>query len=167
VATVTRELHPEEAVFGTAASPAYDKTNGTNFAVTSLKFDAATEETCYFKFRATSYGSGNLTLTVCWYADTATSGDVIWGAAVACITPDTDSQDVETKAFGTAATATDTHLGTTAQRVQQIAVTISSLDSLAANDVVWLKVYRDADAAGDTLTGDAQLTLAVLTYSDT
>jgi len=44
---------------------------------------------------------------------------------------------------------------------------VSSLDSLAAGDNVALRVYRDADAAGDTMTGDAILVALTVSYSDT
>ena len=142
---------------------------GTNFPVRSLAFDAATDEAVFWQFRAASYGSGNLTLKLMWYADTSSpgSGDVIWGAQLAAITPNTDSQDVETDSLATANTVTDTHLGTTGQRIHECSITISNLDSLAADDLVFLRVYRDADAAGDTMTGDALLVEAELSYSDT
>lgn len=167
MATVSRDLAPEDAVFGSAAGPAYKKINGTNFPVSGLYYDAGADESAYFKLRALRYGSGNLTLDLDWYADTASSGDVIWGAQIAAITTNTDSQDVETDGLATASTVTDTHLGTTGQRLHRCTITISNLDSLAADDDVWLRIYRDADAAGDTMTGDAILTLATLSYSDT
>jgi hypothetical protein len=167
MATVFQQLPVASAVMRTTTFPALVQANGTNIPVRGLAFDAATEEACFFTFRAVNYGSGNLTLDVYWYADTASSGDVIWGAAIAAITPNTDSQDVETDALATATTATDSHLGTTGQRLHHVAVTISNLDSLANGDIVQLQVYRDADAAGDTMTGDAILTNLVLSYSDT
>lgn len=167
MATVKQMLMPEEGLPLTSNFPAYLKNNGTNFPVSALAYDAATKETAFWKLKAINYGSGNLTLTLRWYADTATSGDVIWGAQLAAITPDTDTQDVETKAFATANTVTDTHLGTTGQRLHTCAITISNLDSLAANDTVWLAIYRDAAAGGDTMTGDALLVEAELSYSDT
>lgn len=167
MATIKNPIHPEEAQFLAANFPAFTKANGTNFAVSGLAFDAATEETAFWKFKANNYGSGNLTLVIRWYADTASSGDVIWGARIAAITPDTDSQDVETKALATANTVTDSHLGTTGQRVHSCSITISNLDSIAADDLVFLAIYRDADAAGDTMTGDAIFLEAELSYSDT
>lgn len=167
MATVKHTFIVEEAQFLAATFPAYTKVNGTAFPVSGLAYDAAADEFAFWKFIAQNYGSGNLTLNIFWYADTATSGDVIWGAQIACITPNTDTQDVETDALATAQTVTDTHLGTTGQRVHQCAITISNLDSLAANDLVFLTIYRDANAAGDTATGDIILLLAELTYSDT
>lgn len=158
---------PEEGQpLTTATFPSYVKNNGTNFPIAALAFDAATKETIYFKFHATNYGSGNLTLDVFWYADTASSGDIVWGAQVAAVSPDGDTQDVETKAFATANTVTDSHLGTTGQRLHQSTIAISNLDAIAAGDIVWLALYRDAAAAGDTLTGDALFIEALLSYSD-
>lgn len=166
MATVYQQLDASGAQFLATAFPALVN-NGTNFPVVGLGYDAATDEAGYWLIRAVNYGSGNVTASIHWYADTATSGDVIWGVQLAAITPNTDTQDVETKAFATANTATDTHLGTTGQRLHEVSVTVSNLDSLANNDALWVKVYRDADAAGDTLTGDAILTLVTVSYSDT
>lgn len=167
MATITHQFGPFDAVPAASNYPTLDVVAGTNFPVPYLDFDAATEETCYFYFVATGYGSGNLTATVHWVADTASADDVIWGCAIAVITPNTDSQDIETDAFDTAQTATDTHLGTTGQRLHSVDITISNLDSLAAGDWVCLKFYRDADAAGDTMTGDASLVALTVSYSDT
>lgn len=140
---------------------------GTNFPVEGLAFDAAADEACVAKFRADGYGSGNLTLEIDWYADSASSGDVVWDAAICVITPDTDSQDVETDSFATASSVTDSHLGTTGQRVHRASITISNLDSIAAGDLVHLRIRRVGSNGSDTMTGDAILVFAELTYSDT
>lgn len=167
MATVRIPLHPEEAQFQTSAFPAFQRNAGTNFPVSGLAFDAAATETAYWKFVAFGYGSGNLTCDIDWYADTATSGNVVWEAKIAAITPDTDSQDVETKAFATAQTVTDSHLGTTGQRLHRASITVSNLDSIAALDVVWIAISRLGANGSDTMTGDALLTLAEISYSDT
>lgn len=167
MATVNQTLIAEEAQFLASAFPQYVKTNGTNFPVAGLAFDAASDETAYWKFLADSYGSGNLTVDIFWYADTASSGDVIWDVGIAAITADTDTQDIETKAFATINSVTDTHLGTTGQRLHKAVVTVSNLDSLAAGDVVHLKLNRDANNASDTMTGDAIVVAVRVSYSDT
>lgn len=167
MATVRQLLSPEEAQFLASAFPQPVKANGTNFPVSGLAFDAAGTETAYFKRRLVSYGSGNLTLSISWYADTASSGVVRWSAAIACITLNTDSGDVETKAFATATDTDDTHLGTTGQRLHGHDITISNLDSAAAEDVVWIKLARLGGHANDTMTGDAIFVEAELSYSDT
>jgi len=165
--TVYQELDPRAASFLASAFPALVHANGTNFPVDGLAFDAASDEAAFFKWIATNYGSGNITLEIDWYADTATSGDAIFGAQLSAITPNTDTQDVETDGLATANTVTDTHLGTTGQRIHTCSITISNLDSIAAGDLVHLRLYRDADAAGDTMTGDAIVCGLRLSYSDT
>lgn len=165
--TVRQKFEPRDHLPASSNYPTLETIVGTNFLVQFLAFDGATEETCYFPFEAINYGSGNLTLKIKWYAASGTSGDVIWGAALAAITPNTDTQDIETKAFATAQTVTDSHLGTTAKRLHEISLTISNLDSIAAGDWCVLKFYRDADAAGDTLNNiDARLVGLELSYSD-
>lgn len=166
MATVYQQLDVGAAQFLTGSFPALTK-NGANFPAIGLAYDAAAAENAFWELRAVTYGSGNLTVDLDWYADTATSGVVRWGVQIAAITPDSDTQDVETKAFATAQTADDTHLGTTGQRLHRAPVTVSNLDSLANNDLVWMKVYRDAANAADTLTGDAILVGVTVSYSDT
>jgi hypothetical protein len=166
MAVVYQQLDVGAAQFLSTSFPQPLK-NGTNFPVYALFFDAAATENAYWMLRAITYGSGNLTVDLDWYADTATSGVVRWGVAIAAITPDTDSQDVETDSLATAQTADDTHLGTTGQRLHRCPVTVTNLDSIAAADDVWIKVYREGGNAADTLTGDAALVGVTVSYSDT
>lgn len=166
MSTVTQQFDPASAQFLSSSFPALVK-NGTNFPVLGLAFDASSAEAAFFAFRAVSYGSGNVTVTVDWYADTASSGDVVWGAQLAAITPDTDTQDMETKALATANTVTDSHLGTTGQRLHRASITVSNLDSIAANDDVWLRLYRDAANGSDTMAADAIVADIAVSYSDT
>lgn len=167
MATIQLPLFLKLAEAGSSALPEWKHILGSNGPVVGWAFDAATLEQIYFQIPLLAYGSGNLTLRYVWYADTASSGAVIWGAQIAAITSNTDTQDVETKAYATAQTVTDTHLGTTGQRMHDIDLTISNLDSAAANDLIFLRVYRDAAAGGDTMAGDAILTMLTLSYSDT
>jgi hypothetical protein len=166
MANVVLELDPAAAHTLSTAFPALVR-NGTNFPVAALAYDAATDEAAFWGFRAINYASGNLTVHIDWYADTATSGDVVWEVQLAAITPDSDSQDVETKAMATLNTVTDTHLGTTGQRLHRATVTLSNLDSLAADDDVWIRVARDANNASDTMAGDAFLVKVGVTYLST
>lgn len=166
MATIVHTLLPAGAGFLAATFPQFVKTNGTNFPVEGLGYDAAADEAAFWSLPATAYGSGNLTLTIFWYADTATSGVVRWGGCIAAITANTDTQDVETKAFATETTFDDTHLATTGQRLHSADVTISNLDAIAVGDSVWLRIRRIGSNAADTMTGDAILTMATLSYSD-
>lgn len=159
------ELIPEAASYPASNAPAFKAVAGTNFPVASLAFDASTEETCYFRFTGVSYASGDLTVRIRWYADTATSGGVTWGVSLAAITPNTDSQDIETKAFATEQTVDDTHLGTTGQRLHEAPLTLSNLDSLTAMDDVTIRLARKVANANDTMTGDALVVSVVIEYT--
>ncbi len=169
MATVTHTLSPEGAQFLATNFPQYTRVAGTNFPVSGLAYDASTDEAAFWKFIATSYGSGNITLTIYWYADTASSANVVWEAQLSAITTNTDTQDVETDGLATLNFVQDTHLGTTGQRVHNCAITLSNLDSLAAGDLCHLRIARDANStsATDDMTGDAILLLATVAYSDT
>lgn len=155
--------HEFDARYGdlrTTAFPALVRANGTSIPVSGYAFDATTEEAAFYRFRASDYSSGNITVDLDWYADTATSGAVVWGVQMAAITPDTDSQDVETDALPTITQVTDTHLGTVGQRLHRTTVTLTgaALDSVATNDFVMVRIARVAADAADTMTGDAILT---------
>lgn len=167
MATVRREFGPGDAVYPTSNPAAPIMMQGTNFPVPGIAFDATTQETCFFMFAAESYGSGNLTLRLQWYADTATAEDVVWGVSLAAITPNSDTQDIETKAFATEVTQQDTHLGTTGQRLHEVTLTLNQLDSIANGDWCCLRVRRVPGDANDDLAGDAILVKIVLEYSDT
>lgn len=169
MATIKQHFESDAFMYRSAtAFPQLVRADGTNYPVSGLAYDASAEEASFVRFRASNYGSGNLTALINWYAATATSGDIVWGISLAAITPNTDTQDMETKAFATEQTVTDSHLGTTGKRSHDApALTISNLDSLAADDIVELKVVRKAAAAGDTMTGDGILTMLDISYSDT
>lgn len=168
MATIKQHFDTDVFQYRTAtAFPQFVRTDGTNYPVPGLAFDAATEQAVFLRTRAVNYGTGNWTFTFQWYADTATSGDVIWGISVSAITPNTDTTDIETDAFATETTVTDTHLGTVGQRVHDASVAVSNLDSVSADDFVEFKVVRKAALAGDTMTGAAILTMIDVSYSDT
>ena len=167
MATVTQVFEARSADLRTSGFPQLVRHNGTNIPVAGYAFDAATEEAIFFDFRATRYGSGNLTVDVDWYSTAATSGAVMWGAQIAAITPTTDTQDVETDALATVATTTTSHPGTTTQRLLRTSITVSSLDSLAADDDVRIRISRVAANAADTMTGDVIATRVTVSYSDT
>jgi hypothetical protein len=169
MATVVVPFDIKQFVPCGTAFPQYVRTAGstTEPSVEGLAFDGAIDELCCVRFTADSYGSGNLTLRLRWYAASTTSGTVRWGGAIACITPDTDTQAVATKTFATETNTDDAHLGTTATRVHTCDVTISNLDSITAGDEVWLRVARRGAHANDTLNSiDAILISASISYSD-
>lgn len=170
MANVYHQFRARDFIPDATVGPQWASVAGTNFPVQAWKFDGAgsLDEAMYVDFRAVGYASGNLTVDVDWYADSGTSGDVVFGAAIAAITPNTDTQDIETKAFATENTVTDSHLGTTAKRLHRASITVSNLDSLAADDHVTLRIRRLGSDAADTLNSvDVHIVDVTVYYSDT
>jgi hypothetical protein len=167
VATVRQDLFPEEAQYLGSSFAAFDRELGTNFPVGRLLYDKDADEAAFWHLDAVDYASGNLTIEIDWYSTSATSGVVRWEAALAAITPETDTQDASTKAFATAQTVDDTHLGTTAKRIMRASISLSNLDSVADADEAWLRIRRIGSNAADTLANDAALTLVRVSYTGT
>jgi hypothetical protein len=170
MATISHTFFPTDALpFPiTGAAPLDVQSGGTGDPhMPCLLFDADTDEFAQFLFRATSYGSGNLTVTVLYSMASATAGAVYWAAQIRALTPG-DSQDVLTDTFATATGTSNTVPGT-AGYAKDATITVSNLDSIAANDYVTLQVYRDANGTlgTDDATGDAELLAVTVTYSDT
>lgn len=104
-----------------------------------------------------NYAGGGITITLKWMAASATTGDVVWGAAVRAI-PD-DAEDVDgahtydyNEATGTTASATG--------EFQYTNITFTDgvdMDSWAVPEDAVLRIRRNGDDAGDTMTGNAQL----------
>ena len=142
-------------------SPLDNQPPASNFATLDtrnslavLDFDAATDESAVFVGvvpEGATLTSG-IVVRLSWAATSATSGDCVWGVQF----EKTTGQDIDSDSFDTAATGTTTTSGTSGV-VNTTSITITTIDSLAAGDCYRLKVYRDADAGGDTMTGDAEL----------
>ena len=167
MATTRQAFSPGDAQLPSTNAPAPTMVQGTNFPVPGLAFDATTQETAFFRFPALAYGSGNVTVTINWYADTGTANGITFGASIAAITQNTDSTDIETKAFATEVTASDTHLGTTGQRLHSFDIVVTNLDSITSGDDVTLRIRRAPADGGDTMTGDVIVTGVIVSYSDT
>jgi hypothetical protein len=158
------QFFPASATYPSANFATYQSVSGTNFPVNSLAFDANTEESVFFNFNSDEYRSGNVLVDIQWYANTATSGNIVWGASIACITPNSDTQDITTKAFGAETLMLDTHLGTTGKRLHSISANLSNVDGIATSDWCVLKIARKAANVSDTMTGDALVVAVDVTY---
>jgi hypothetical protein len=141
-------------------------TAGTNPSVMGPAFDGAgtTKQYMNYVFRASNYASGNVTVDIDFLmTGTATTGNVKFECAIGCITPG-DAQGATTDTFATA-TSTTTTVSTTAKGLVRCSVTVSNLDSLAAEDVVTLQI--DRDPANDTCTDPALIQMITVSYLST
>ena len=128
-----------------------------------LDFDASTDESAQFSIvMPKSWNEGTITAKFHWTHAAAASFAVVWGIQAVAVSND----DTIGVSFGTAVTVTDTG-GTTIDKYdsdETAAMTVAGTP--AAEDLVFFKVYRDADAGGDTLNVDARL-LGVTLYITT
>jgi hypothetical protein len=127
----------------------------TRNSIAVLDFDAATDESIVWTHvmpEAASLASG-LIVNIFWMATSATSGTVRWGVQIERMNTDEDADSFDTAA--TAGTATNGTSGI----VTKTAITITTIDSVAAGELFRIKVYRDADGTSgtDDMTGDAEL----------
>ena len=126
----------------------------TRNSVAVLDFDAATDESAVFVGYIPNGAvlTSGIKVVISWAATSATSGDCVWAAEF----EKTTGQDIDSDSFDTATTATTTTSGTSGV-VNTTTITCTAIDSLAAGDCFRAKIRRDADAGGDTMTGDAEL----------
>lgn len=169
MATVYQMLEPQGSEPADSNSAVLQRLAGSgNVSVTTLAFDASTAQSVFWRIDASQYGSGNITVDVIWAADTATSGSVVWGAAIAAFTPDTDSGAITAKAFGTQDNASASPaVAATAKRLYKDTITVTHTDSIAVGDAVFLKLQRVAADAGDTMAGNALVERVIVSFSDT
>lgn len=127
-----------------------------------LGFDAATDESCFWTGVAPQGFTGTVTAVITYAMANATSGTVGFQLALEALT-DGDAVDTDAAtSFDTVNNSASTTVPATAGYIDQISVTLTNADSIAAADYFRLSLNRDADGSAitDSATGDA-LVLAV------
>src|SRR3990167_2569317 len=125
-----------------------------------LDFDDTTDESAIFRFAVpNTYAGGGFTVKVLWSATSATSGTISLDVAFMSVTDDAD--DLDTKAFAAANNANPTTASATGE-VDYVSVTFTDgadSDSVAASEMFFIKVTRDADGttSTDNLVGDCEI----------
>ncbi len=126
-----------------------------------LLFDAGTDEFAQaLVVMPNNWNAGTVTAKFHWTASTG-SGDVVWGLQGRAYAND----DALDQAMGTAQTATDTLTATNDVDISPATSAITLGGTAAAGNPVIFQVYRDADAAGDTLAVDARLLGVEISYT--
>jgi hypothetical protein len=126
-------------------------TNDQNFD--ELLFDAGSDEFAdALVVMPSNYNNGTITARFYWTAS-AGSGDVIWGIQGRAFAND-DALDT---AAGTAQTVTDTLIATNDMHVSAATSAVTIGGTPAANTPIQFTVYRDANAAGDTIANNTRL----------
>lgn len=145
---------PAAALLTASSIPGFDTRNG----MLVLDFDDSTDEEVEFSgVMPRSYAGGGIDVVIGWAATSATSGDVVWDVSLKSVTDDAD--DLDTKAFAAANSATATTASASGE-VDYVTIAFTDgadMDSVAAGEYFRLKLNRDANNASDTMVGDAEL----------
>ena len=121
----------------------------------ALAYDASTNESAQWSGIAPQGLTGALTAVITYMMASATSGDIDWDVSLEAVT-DGDAVDLDAgDSFDTVNSTDNTTVPGTAGYIDQVTVTLTNADSIAAGDYFRLRVTRDA--ASDTSTGDALL----------
>lgn len=127
-----------------------------------LAYDAAADEAAYWSFIAPQGLTGTITLVITYMMASATSGTVGFQAQLEAVS-DGDATDLDAgTSFDTVNNSASTTVPATAGYIDQISITMTNADSVAAADYVRLSINRDGDGSAitDSATGDAYLLLA-------
>ncbi len=151
------------AVTGGCASVAAIASAANQPDIVSLDFSDTVEEYAWFSVRfPKAWNEGTITAQFHWsHPSTTTNFAVIWGIAGIALSND----DAIATALGTAVTVTDTGGTTNDLYISDATAAVTIAGSPAAGDQVFFRVYRDADAGGDTLAVDARLMGVTLYYT--
>jgi hypothetical protein len=129
-----------------------------------LAFDAATDETAYWTGIAPQGWTGTVTLVITYMMASATSNAVGLQAQIEAVT-DGDATDLDAgTSFDAVNNSASTTVPGTAGHIDQISITLTNADSIAAADYFRLSINRDADGSAitDSATGDLYLLAAEL-----
>lgn len=150
---------PQAAEFPSSAFAPFDKINARPI----LKFDAATDWSAYWTDIAAQGFTGAVTVIITYMMFSATTGAARFQAQIEAIT-DGDATDLDaTTSFDTANSAGAT-VPATAGYIDQLSITMTNADSIAAGDYFRLSINRDADGTSgtDDAAGDCYVLLVEL-----
>lgn len=141
--------------------PPITQDTGTNNDILAVSFNDSTDEcrTVNFIVPTDVDTGGTVTFGLTWYSQTATTGNVIWDFRSAAT--GTEGEDWD-QALTTDAAAADAVQGTVDLITRtEWTETVSNL-GWAADDMITGVWCRDANAGGDTLSGDAEAITAYM-----
>jgi hypothetical protein len=122
-----------------------------------IDYDASIDESnTWTNLIVSNYSSGTVKADIYYSMASANTNAVIYCIQV-WAQSDGDSADMDTESYDTANCSNPTTVPGTAGYPDKITITLTNKDSMADGDIIAIKGYRDADAVGDTATGDMEL----------
>jgi len=128
-----------------------------------LLFNASATESALWMFKLPSDYTGSPVLKLQYAMASAVADKVDWECEIMSVA---DGEDIDTASFDSVNEVTGgTTVPGTAGFVDTISITLTNADSMAADELVLLRINRDHDDADDTATGDAELLTVTLEYA--
>lgn len=151
MARTIASLTPGSADFPSSDFPQLTQQDSTRRRL-CLAYDATTDESCWWTFAAPQGIATPLTAIITYFMASATSGSVRFEVFVEAVS-DNEAIDLDAAdSYDASNNAGETVPGTQGNP-SQLSITLTNNDSIAAADMVRIKVNRDAD--GTTGTDDA------------
>ena len=148
------------AIVPTTSGAAKTQVDGTNHSYYVLDYDASSDEAAFWQWTMPdSYDNGTIDITYYWEAG-ATSGDSIFCFQAKGLSANS-SEDIDST-LSSAVCETDTAQANANDLALMTETNATS--NFTAGEYVTFKVFRDADVAGDTMTGDARLVKVKIEY---
>src|SRR3989338_4746567 len=148
------------AIVPTTSGAAKTQVDGTNHSYYVLDFDASSDEAAFWQWTMPdSYDNGSIDITYYWEAG-ATSGDSILCFQAKGLSANS-AEDIDS-ALSSAVCETDTAQANANDLASMTETNATS--NFTAGEYATFKVFRDADAGGDTMTGDARLVKVKIEY---
>lgn len=122
-------------------------------------FGASSVEYLDFLCRLDGYTGGGLTLTLPWAAESATSGGVVWGAAIRRIQDDAEDLDTTAHTYDFNDASADT-APSALKEISYPTLTFTDgadMDSWGDGELAIVRVRRNTAAGGDDMAGGAWL----------
>ena len=143
----------------------FDATNPAGLEYTNalphLLYDDTTSELVYWVFRLPSDFSSAPLLKVQYTMASATTGTFGVSVSIMAVS-DGDAADVDTESYDTANSPSASTVPGTAGHLDEISVTLTNADSMAAGDLLFIKLARNI---ADTATGDAEVRAISFEYT--
>ncbi len=143
---------PNDSLF--ASLDTFESSAGHVIPVLDFDPGSSSERADFRGFMPNSYSGSGITVTIGWSTD-ATSGNALWGVAFKSVSDSAD--DLDTKGYaGNQAFSADAAPGAAGQ-VAYVSLDIadgSSMDSIAADEMFFMRVQRSSSAAGDTINSN-------------
>ncbi|MGE0724206.1 MAG: hypothetical protein AB7O45_07515 [Alphaproteobacteria bacterium] len=164
MATAYLDLDLGAALADVTAPAGAEVINDTGVTRLRWLFDGTADEFIHWQFRMPGDYASAPVLKLLFAMASATTGNIVAQAQVMAVTPG-DAAAVDTGSLDSANASSATAVPATAGHMKEVSITLTNADSLAAGDLVDLKVGRDPDNASDTASGDLELYAATLEYT--